>query len=148
MPVLTFLRPTCLVLAQLWCIAPCILSASYFKGRHRHNSAFLSQNSEIVEVHSVGTRMQPGRTEELTLPQGQPSAIEDGNWQLNGLLWRDKLNTYSSVLLNPVTLFHGFSSFPSSFLCSSLYFLESVPHKLVIFTFVCQTLLSVNPKLR
>lgn len=76
----------CLVLAQLWWVASCTPSPPYFKGRHRHNSAFLPQNSETVEVHSLGPGMQPGRTEELTLPQGQRSTMEDGNWQLNAVL--------------------------------------------------------------
>lgn len=48
------------------------------------------------------TGVQPGRTEELTLPQGQLSSMGDGNWWPNTLFWRDKFNTYSDWFLSGI----------------------------------------------
>lgn len=78
-----------------------------------HSGSFLSQGqayfcssalglSEIVEGHSVSKGVRPGRTEELTPSQGQPSTLGDGNWWLNAHLWRDKSNTQSVWLLRDV----------------------------------------------
>lgn len=107
------------------------LSASYFKGRHK--SAFLPQNSEIVEAHSVGTGMQPGRMEELTSPQGQPSPVAGGNWRLNALLWRDKLNMHSEWLLGGVE--------PC---CPVLAFLLFLPHFSCSFTLLSGVLFHIS----
>lgn len=67
---------------------------SFLSQGRGHISFSASGLSEIVKGHLVSKGGQPGTTEKLTPPQGQPLAVEDGNWWLNALFWRDKFNMH------------------------------------------------------
>lgn len=143
-PVTAFLQLTWLC-HSLWRTAPCTLSASYFKGTH--TSAFLPQHSlklRKATQHRGATWKEWGinTSSGLALKQGE------ANWWLNILFEGPSLihilfkPSYPvSCPLAPSPLFQLFVFLHSAFW-------NPILHRLATPKFLCQTLLSGNPKLR